>query len=74
MIKYDRSKSYDYGYVDGLNGLTRLSSAKFYVAGYRAGRELFRREGGMEGVVLRKTIGYASASQRQRMERGRRYS
>ena len=73
-IKYASSKSWDHGYVDGLNGLPKLSSARMYAGGYSAGREIFRITGGKAGPTARKTLGYAAASQRRRVERGALYS
>lgn len=73
QIEYGPSKSWDYGYEDGINGLPKASSAKMYAGGYRAGKEIFHTTGGKAGPVARKTIGYATASQRRRAERGVRY-
>ena len=74
LKKHGPSKSWDYSYVDGLNGLPKLSSAANYSAGYRHGRQQFRVTGGKESAVARKTLGYATASQRQRQERGWLYA
>lgn len=73
-INYGPSKSWDHGYVDGLNGLPKLSSARMYAGGYNAGKEIFRITGGKAGPIARKTLGYATASQQRRVERGARYS
>ena len=73
-IKYGSSKSWDHGYADGLNGLPKLSSAKMYAGGHSAGREIFRITEGKAGPIARKTLGYATASQRRRVERSARYS
>ncbi len=71
---YGASKSWDYGYADGLNGLPKSSSARMYTGGHSAGRDIFRSTGGKAGPLARKTLGYATASQRRRAERGARYS
>lgn len=77
-IKYGPSKSFDYGYDDAANALPKASSARMYAGGYSAGRDHLRNSGGKAALLAfqttKKTIGYATASQRRRMERGVQYS
>ena len=89
-IKYGPSKSWDYGYEDGVNGLPKLSSASMYAGGYSAGRDFFRRRGGRptqraveegppvprseRGWRAKKTLGYARSAQQRRVNIGARYS